>query len=120
MAAGAVALVIFRWLKQPPVLGYIIAGAVIGPYAFAGFTVSNDASIRRIADLGLVVLLFTLGVEFGWQRVRQVGARVIFIGVVEVALMLWLGYQAGLLLGDRKSTRLNSSHLKLSRMPSSA
>ncbi|MSQ09328.1 MAG: cation:proton antiporter [Dehalococcoidia bacterium] len=99
MAAGGAALVITRWLKQPPVLGYLIAGALVGPFLFPKYTVSNVDSIRRIADLGLVVLLFTLGVELGWQRIRRVGLRVVFIGTAQVALMLWLGYQVGLTFG---------------------
>ncbi len=99
MAAGAFALVLFKWLKQPPVLGYIITGALIGPYMLPGITVSDAGSIGRIADLGLIVLLFTLGIEFGWQRVRQVGIRVIVIGVVEVGFMLGLGYLVGRQLG---------------------
>mgnify|MGYP001587938792 CR=1 FL=1 len=99
MATGAVALVIFRWLKQPPVLGYLIAGALVGPYLFTGFTVSNVESVRRIADLGLLVLLFTLGVELGWQRIRRVGSSVIFIAVIEVAVMLYLGFKTGIALG---------------------
>ena len=99
MATSAVALVVFRWLKQPPVLGYLIAGALVGPYLFTGFTVSNVESVRRIADLGLLVLLFTLGVELGWQRIRRVGFSVIFIAVIEVAVMLYLGFKTGIALG---------------------
>ena len=99
MAAGGIALVVFRWLKQPPVLGYLIAGALISPNLLPAISDGDLPTIRRMADLGLIVLLFTLGVEFGWQRIRKVGPAVVFIGVFETALMMYLGYRAGIMLG---------------------
>lgn len=98
-AVAAAALFAARLLRQPPILGYLIAGVIISPYTFSSFTLLEFESIRAMADLGLVVLLFALGIEFGWERIRRVGLRVVFIAAVEIAFMVWLGYQTGLLLG---------------------
>ena len=106
--AGA-ALVLFRRIKLPPVLGYLLAGVIVGPFTFAGinfgpFTdlrgpVQNLGTIRLLADLGLVFLLFGIGLEIGWQRIRQIGLRVIIIGFVEMTTMFVLGYEIAYLLG---------------------
>ncbi len=97
--AGATALLVFRAVKLPPVLGYLIAGILIGPFTLPRVAIVELDSIRSIADLGLVVLLFALGIEFGWDRIRRVGLRVVFIAAFEIAFMVWLGYQTGLAVG---------------------
>jgi CPA2 family monovalent cation:H+ antiporter-2 len=97
--AAAAALFVFRLLRLPPVLGYLVAGVVISPYTLPEISVLEFESIRSMADLGLVVLLFALGIDFGWERIRRVGLRVVFIAAVEIAFMVWLGYQIGLALG---------------------
>ena len=97
--AAAVALILFRRLKQPAILGYLLVGVLIGPYTLPHSPVGNIESIRLLADLGLVVLLFALGLELGWDRIRRVGLRVVLIGVIEISLMVIIGYQVGKLLG---------------------
>ena len=97
--AAAVALILFRRLKQPAILGYLLTGVLIGPYTLPLSPVGNVESIRLLADVGLVVLLFALGLELGWDRIRRVGLRVVLIGVIEVSLMVVVGYQVGKLLG---------------------
>ena len=99
MAVAGAALVLFRFLKQPPVLGYLVAGVLIGPFTLPIAPVRDLDTIRLLADLGLVLLLFGIGLELGWQRIRQVGTQVIFIGLVEMTIMFALGYEIGALLG---------------------
>lgn len=99
MAVAGGALVLFRFLKQPPVLGYLLAGVIIGPFTLPNPPVQNVDTIRLLADLGLVLLLFGIGLEFGWQRIRRVGTRVIIIALVEMTIMFVLGYEVGTLLG---------------------
>jgi CPA2 family monovalent cation:H+ antiporter-2 len=96
---AAAALFLFRILRQPAILGYLLAGVLISPLTFSQFSVIETGSIQRMADLGLVVLLFALGIEFGWERIRRVGLRVVFIAAVEIVFMVWIGYQIGLALG---------------------
>ena len=60
---------------------------------------SNADTIRQLADVGLVLLLFGLGLEFGWERIRQVGFKVLFIGALEITFLIALGFQIGVALG---------------------
>ena len=86
-----------RLIKMPPVLGYLGAGVLIGPSVLRA--VENAETIRLMADLGIVLLLFGIGLECGWRRIREVGARVVFIASLEMAIMFALGFQIGHLLG---------------------
>ena len=105
MAVAGVAIVVFQWLRQPPVLGYLLAGLIVGPFTLplfglqAPMSVEDTDSIRLMADLGLVLLLFALGMEFGWDRIRQMGMRVILIGAVEIIFMIAVGFELATLLG---------------------
>jgi monovalent cation:H+ antiporter-2, CPA2 family len=99
MAVAGGVVVLFRKLNQPPILGYLIAGLLIGPFTFPRPPITNLESIRLLADLGLVLLLFAVGLEFGWRRIRQVGLGVLFIGGLEMLIMISLGYWVGRLLG---------------------
>ncbi len=97
MAVAGLAMVLCRWVKLPTVLGYLAAGALIGPSALEA--VGDPETIRLLADLGLVLLLFGIGLELGWRRIREVGGTVIVIGLIEMAVMFALGFEFALLLG---------------------
>ena len=99
MAVGGGAVVLFRVLKQPPILGYLLGGLLIGPYTLSNPPVENVELISALADLGLIILLFSLGLDLGWKRLRSVGFRVLVIGVLEISLMMAVGYEIGTLLG---------------------
>ena len=99
MAVAGAAVVLFRKINQPPILGYLIAGLIVGPFTLPNPPITNIESIRLLADLGLVLLLFALGLEFGWRRIRQVGFGVLVIGALEILTMISLGYWVGWLLG---------------------
>ena len=97
MAVAGVALVVFRLIRMPSVLGYLAAGVLIGPFTLK--LVENLDTIRVLADLGLVLLLFGVGLGVGWQRIRSVGLRVIIIGIVEMTIMFALGIALATLFG---------------------
>ncbi|NQW17425.1 MAG: cation:proton antiporter [Chloroflexi bacterium] len=99
MAVAGAAILLFRRIGQPPILGYLVAGVLIGPFTFSNPPVKDSELITLLADLGLVLLLFALGLEFGWERIRQIGLKVLFIGLVEMTIMVAIGYQLGLSLG---------------------
>jgi CPA2 family monovalent cation:H+ antiporter-2 len=101
MAVAGLVVVLFHKLKQPPILGYLLAGLLIGPFTLPRLTLTltNQENTRLLADLGLVLLLFALGLEFGWRRIRQVGFSVLVIGSGEILVMISLGYGVGRLLG---------------------
>ena len=90
-------MLLCRQLKLPAILGYLGTGVLLGPFALGA--VQNADTIGLLADLGLVLLLFGIGLECGWSRIRDVGARVILIAVVEMAIMFALGFEIANLLG---------------------
>ncbi len=92
-AIGAV----FSRLRQPVVLGYILAGAASGPYALK--LVKNLEIVNAFADLGLVLLMFSLGLEFNIRKLRRVGAVSIIASVSGVLFLLGVGQTLGIALG---------------------
>ncbi|KZC17309.1 potassium transporter [Rhodanobacter sp. FW510-R12] len=97
LVAGATTIV-FQRLHQPVLLGYILAGVLIGPHA-PGMLVADPRAIDDISNLGVVLLMFTLGLEFSVRKLREVGIGVLAVAVGEVGVMLWAGIGAGQLLG---------------------
>ena len=97
LMAGATTI-IFQRLRQPVLLGYILAGVLIGPHT-PGMLVADPRTIEDISNLGVVLLMFTLGLEFSVRKLRQVGFGMLAVAVAEVAAMLWLGMGMGRLFG---------------------
>ena len=89
IAAAGLALARLAW--QPPVLGYLVAGMIIGPYTLPTPLISDLDTIGLLAELGLILLLFGIGLELGWRRIQQIGFRVLVIGVTEISLLTLLG-----------------------------
>lgn len=98
MIVSGVITLIFRRLKQPVVLGYLLAGCVLGPNIPSGLGVENEESVRQFADLGLVFLMFSLGLDFSLRRMKEVGTTVGIAAVFQVGVMVWLGFTTGKLL----------------------
>src|SRR5690348_5960794 len=94
MLGAGVVTVLFHRLRLPVLLGYIIAGVLIGPHT-PWSLVSDQRTMRDISDLGVLLLMFTLGLEFSVRKLRALGAGVLLAAVAEVGLMLWLGIEVG-------------------------
>ena len=73
MSASIITL-LFKWLKQPLVLGYIVAGLLAGPYVRIFPTVGDMENINTWAEIGVVFLLFALGLEFSFKKLMNVGS----------------------------------------------
>lgn len=93
IVAGATTI-LFHRLRQPVLLGYILAGVLIGPHT-PGVLVADPRTINDISNLGVVLLMFTLGLEFSIRKLREVGVGVMVVAVAEVGVMLWIGYGLG-------------------------
>jgi CPA2 family monovalent cation:H+ antiporter-2 len=98
LIAGLVTLVFHR-LKQPVVLGYILAGVIIGPHTPPFALIQDEHTIRTLSELGVVFLLFALGLEFSLRKLASVGLTAVVAAVVEIAAMLFIGYWIGQYFG---------------------
>lgn len=98
IAAGIVTL-LFKWLKQPVVLGYIVAGLLAGPAVKGLPTVADPANIRIWADIGVIFLLFAMGLEFSFKKLMHVGGTAGIAALTIVIGMMTAGYSTGMLLG---------------------
>lgn len=98
LGAAGIIILIFKRLKQPVVLGYIIAGLLVSPNFNLFPTITDMESIRVWADIGVIFLLFSLGLEFSFKKLVTVGPTAGITGIFEVSLMLLTGYITGLLM----------------------
>lgn len=94
LAAGLVAA-FFHYVGWPKVIGYISAGVLMGLPPFKHFMISNEASINVLASLGIIFLMFTLGLELNIRRLRKIGTTVFPTAVFDMTMMILLGYALG-------------------------
>ena len=99
LAAAGVTTLLFKKIKQPLVLGYILAGVIVGPYINITPTVTDHKSITIWAEIGVIFLLFSLGLEFSFKKLVKVGGSASITAIVEVVFMLLIGFGVGKLLG---------------------
>ncbi len=98
MATAGAVMVLFRLLRQPPILGYLIAGVITGP--FMPIPLVKDVEIiKLLGELGAVLLLFGVGLEFSWSKIRKMGGVSIIIALIEIPGLYFIGFQLGSLLG---------------------
>ncbi len=101
LGAAGITTLLFKKLKQPLVLGYIIAGLLVGPHVALFPTIIEIENIQIWAEIGVIFLLFSLGLEFSFKKLVKVGGASSIMALVEVVSMLLLGYLTGKLLGWR-------------------
>ena len=96
MIIAALITVLFHRLKQPVVLGYIVAGAIIGPHTPPFSLVHDLDTIKTLSELGVVLLMFSIGMEFSLKKLKKVGSTAFIAASLEIVLMMWIGYEIGL------------------------
>jgi|JI10StandDraft_1071094.scaffolds.fasta_scaffold35955_3 Kef-type K+ transport system membrane component KefB/K+/H+ antiporter YhaU regulatory subunit KhtT len=94
MVAGIFSI-LFRRLKQPTVLGYLLAGLVVGPHVSVFPTIVDFNNIKVWAELGIIIFLFLLGMEFSFKKLIRVGKPAFVAAAVKVVATLSLGYFVG-------------------------
>ncbi len=99
LMAGAFITLLFKKIKQPLVLGYIIAGFLVGPYFHLTPTVADRENIETFAEIGVIILLFSLGLEFSFKKLMRVGGSASITALVEIFFITVAGYYLGKLLG---------------------
>ncbi len=101
MIAAAVVTLLFHIIRQPVVLGYLLAGLIIGPHTPPFPLIHDEHSIRTLSELGLILLMFSLGMHFSLRQLKRVGATAAIAAVLEILLMFWVGYEVGRFFGWR-------------------
>lgn len=99
MAIAGIVTLLFNRFKQPVVLGYLVAGIIIGPHVTSGLMVRDEATISILGELGVVFLMFSLGLEFSLKKLAKVGAPVFITGITQTTLMMAIGYYLGHVFG---------------------
>ena len=101
LGTAAVTSMISQRLRQPPVLGYLLAGMILGPHV-PGIIVGGEASVELahgLSELGVILLMFTIGIEFSLRKIVRIGLPSALTAIIEVGLMISLGYLCGRLFG---------------------
>jgi len=98
LSAAAFTTVVFQRLRQPVVLGYILAGFIIGPNVPIP-VVADRQIVQTLSELGVILLMFSLGLEFSLGKLVKLGAGASLTALLQSSLMIWLGFVSGRLFG---------------------
>jgi CPA2 family monovalent cation:H+ antiporter-2 len=99
MLIAGVTTIICHRLKQPVVLGYILAGFIIGPHTPPFTLVHDEEAVKTLGEMGVVLLMFSLGLEFSLRKLTRVGMSAFVAALMEITLMIWIGYEIGRAFG---------------------
>ena len=90
LGGGMIGAGIMKRIKFPTIIGFVIIGMLAGPY---GLGIVEDVElINLLAEFGIIILLFTIGLEFSIEKLRKAGMKAIIVGTSEIAIMFFLGY----------------------------
>jgi CPA2 family monovalent cation:H+ antiporter-2 len=98
LCVAAVTTIVFQKIRQPVVVGYLIAGMIVGPYLPIPLF-ADPERIHTLSELGVILLMFALGLEFSVRKLIRLGPTSGFITALQVGFMIWLGYVCGRGLG---------------------
>ena len=98
LCVAAVTTIIFQKIRQPVVVGYLIAGLIVGPNVPIPL-LADPERIHTLSELGVILLMFALGLEFSVRKLIRLGPTSGFITALQVGIMIWLGYLCGRALG---------------------
>jgi CPA2 family monovalent cation:H+ antiporter-2 len=98
LCVAAVATVVFQRLHQPVVFGYLLAGLIIGPHIPIPL-VADPQTVRALSELGVILLMFSLGLEFSIRKLVQVSQKAGAVALFECTVMISIGYMVGQVLG---------------------
>src|SRR5215207_2801886 len=99
-SVAAITSIVFHRLRQPVVFGYLLAGMIVGPYIPVPLVADQD-TIRTLSELGVILLMFSLGLEFSLRRVVKIAGTSGLAALAETSVMFGLGFIAGEALGLR-------------------
>jgi CPA2 family monovalent cation:H+ antiporter-2 len=110
LCVAAVTTVLFRRLRQPAVLGYLLAGVIVGPHTSTpSFLFAGRENLELLSELGVILVMFSIGLDFRLRKLASVFPRAGLVGLVQIGAMLWLGYTTGSALGWSRNQSLSCS-----------
>ncbi|EKE00666.1 MAG: hypothetical protein ACD_21C00296G0013 [uncultured bacterium] len=95
LGIASIVVLVFQKIRQPVILGYIIAGVIIGPYTPPYSLVADINQIQPLSELGVIFLMFSLGLDFSFHKLKRIGFSATITGLIKVAVMLVLGFSTG-------------------------
>src|SRR6476660_530331 len=98
LCVAAVATVVFQRLRQPVVFGYLLAGMIVGPHIPIPL-VADPQTVRALSELGVILLMFSLGLEFSIRKLLLVSQKAGAVALFECSVMVSVGYLVGQVLG---------------------
>lgn len=98
LCVAAVTTVLFQRLRQPVVLGYILAGLLVGPHLPFPLVADREV-VLTLSEMGVILLMFALGLEFSLRKLVRVGPTAGITAVIQSSIMAWLGYAVGRAFG---------------------
>lgn len=99
LSTAAVVTIVFKKLKLPTILGYIVAGFLIGPHFPLFLEIESTASVETWSEIGVVVILFHIGLEFDFHKIANLGSTAIVSALVKMGGVMAVGYAFGILIG---------------------
>lgn len=99
LVSAGVVTIIFKLLKQPLVLGYIVAGFIVGPHLHIFPTVTDVAEVEVWSEIGIIFLLFGLGLEFSFKKLFTVGSKAFVTALLGIMAMILVGMVLGFIMG---------------------
>jgi K+:H+ antiporter len=98
LCVAAATTVLFQAIRQPVVVGYLVAGMIVGPHVPIPL-LADSARIQMLSELGVILLMFALGLEFSVRKLLRLGPTAGFVTALQVGLMIWLGFVIGRAFG---------------------
>ncbi len=99
LCVAAVSTVVCQRLKLPVILGYVIAGILVGPHLHIGLVAANEEIAHALSELGVILLMFAIGLEFRLKKLVEVAGTAGIVAVIHTSSMLFIGYQVAQLFG---------------------
>jgi CPA2 family monovalent cation:H+ antiporter-2 len=97
MCIAALTTVICNWLRQPLLMGYLVAGMIVGPNVPGVY--ADPGRIELVSEIGVILLIFSIGLEFSFRRLIRLAPTAGLVALLQVAAMIWLGDRVGRLMG---------------------
>lgn len=98
LGIASIVAVLFQKIRQPVVFGYIIAGIIIGPHTLPYSFISNVTQVETLSELGVIFLMFSLGLNFSFHKLKRVGFSVTITGILKVIIIATLSFYVGKIL----------------------